>query len=193
MCCVGGEKDFGGEAAGGRERRKEAVVQVSHTEKRLWVCWIYLDFCTLAVNVCHLFGIILFSKTRHLSNSSQRLTELFCGVQAVRFRHQGNTGLPSPFQWNKALTFILIIGSWRNGETCGCKNKELRRATEKLTGHTDYYSSCLELKQMTFKCGVGDTCFHPQDCSASQYERQFYFSWSSTKEYNVSYAYPTFK
>lgn len=72
------------------------------------------------------------------------------------FRHQGKTGLPSAFQSDKALTFILIIGSWRNGETCGCKNKEPRKATEKLTGRTDYFSSCLELRQMTFKCRVGD-------------------------------------
>lgn len=145
------------------------------------------------MNVCHLFGITLFSKARHLSNSSQHLTELFSGVQAIGFRRLGNTGLLSPFQSNKALTFILIIGSWRNGETRGCKSKELRRATEKLTERTGYYSNCLELKQMTFKCGVGDTCFHPQNYSASQYECQFYFLWSSTKEYNISYTYPTFK
>lgn len=68
----------------------------------------------------------------------------------------GSIGLTTLFHSDKALTFILIIGSGRNGETCGYKNKELSKVTEKLAGGTGYFSSSLELRQMTLKCGVGD-------------------------------------
>ena len=102
---------FGG--GGGGERRKEAVVQASPVKNSLRVCWIYLDFCAVAVDVCHLFGIILFSK----SQAPVELEPGFNGAWFVVFRQWGEHRPPKSLV-DQALTFVLIMDSRRNGETC---------------------------------------------------------------------------
>lgn len=63
MCCVRGERTWG-ERREEEEKEEKQQLCESDVKKSLRVCWIYLDFCTIAANMCHLFGIILFSKSQ---------------------------------------------------------------------------------------------------------------------------------
>lgn len=97
---------------GENERGKEVVVWVCHI-KDFCISWIYLDFSSSAVNMCHLFGIILISKSQafvyHQPAFNRTVFVMFRQTAAdIRAKW---IGLPVPFHWNKARPLALIIGT----------------------------------------------------------------------------------